>query len=223
VPDPVESPDSFPGSSRSVQPSRVSFPVLRWFALAWLAVWIPAYWRVWGWRNFLHFCDIAVILSCVGIMFGNRVLISSQALATLVAGIVWFLDAGWRVLFHHNLIGGTEYLWDASKPLWVRLLSLFHIALPILLVVLCARIGYDRRALALQSAITVGLLAISRCMSPAQNLNYAFIDPILHRTLGPAPLHLAIIFACTVMFFYLPAHIFLSWKYPGRKNINSQR
>jgi len=205
-------------SIRAAQSTRVTFPVLSWLALAWLAVWIPAYWRVWGWRNFLHFCDIAVILSCAGIILGSRLLISSQALATLVAGIVWFLDAGWRVMFHHDLIGGTEYLWDASKPLWVRLLSLFHIALPILLVVLCARMGYDRRALALQSGITAGLMAISRWIGQASNLNYTYADPILHRAVGPAPLHLAIIFAGTVLLFYLPAHLLLAWKFSGRKN-----
>jgi hypothetical protein len=192
---------------------RVNFPVLKWIALAWLAVWIPTYWCAWGWRNFFHLCDIAVILSCVGVIFGGRLLICSQALATIVTGILWGLDAGWRVLFAHNLIGGTEYLWDARVPLWVRMLSLFHIGLPILLVVLCARIGYDRRALALQSAITICVMAVSRWIGPAGNLNYAFLDPIFHRAWGPAPVHLTIIFAGTVVLFYLPAHMILFRKY----------
>ncbi len=218
--DPLASRYTIPNFSRQAKSSHVNFPVLRWFALAWLAIWIPAYWRVWGWQNFLHLCDIAVILSCAGIIFGNRLLISSQALATLVAGIVWGLDAGWRVVFHHHLIGGTEYLWDASKPLWVRLLSLFHVALPILLVALCARIGYDRRALALQSAITLGLMGISRWMGAAYNLNYTFLDPVLRRALGPAPLHFAIIFACAVLLFCLPAHVVLAWMFSGRRNSN---
>jgi hypothetical protein len=218
VTDPLASPNPAANSSSSAKLTSFTFPVLRWLALAWLAIWFPAYWHVWGWQNFLHYCDIAVILSCAGIIFGNRLLISSQALATSVAGIVWFLDAGWRVVFHHNLIGGTEYLWDATKPLWVRLLSLFHIGLPILLVVLCARIGYDRRALALQSAITLGLMAISRWIGSAKNLNYTFFDPVLHRTLGPSSVHLAIILAGTVLLFYLPAHIVLARKFSGRKN-----
>lgn len=197
----------------AAETSRVNFPVLKWIAFAWLAIWIPAYRHAWGWHNFLHLCDIAVILSCLGIISGNRLLISSQALATLVTGILWGLDAGWRVVFHHNLIGGTEYLWDATTPLWVRLLSLFHLALPILLIVLCERIGYDRRALALQSGITLCVIAISRWMGPAGNLNYAFLDPIFHRTLGPAASHVAIIFVGTIALFYLPAHALLLWKF----------
>lgn len=219
--DPLASRYTIPNFSRQAKSSHVNFPVLRWFALAWLAIWIPAYWRVWGWQNFLHLCDIAVILSCAGIIFGNRLLISSQTLATLVPCIFWSLDAAWRVVFHHNLMGGTEYLWDATKPLWVRLLSLFHIALPILLIALCARIGYDRRALAFQSAIAAGLMGISRWMGPTQNLNYTFLDPVLHRALGPAPLHLTIIFACTVLLFYLPAHMVLVWKFSGRNDSSS--
>ena len=206
-------PDSRKTRASSTEFPPANFPVLKWIALAWLAIWIPAYWRAWGWQNFLHLCDIAVILTCLGIIFGNRLLISSQVLATLITGILWGLDAGWRVIFTHNLIGGTEYLWTSSVPLWVRMLSLFHIGLPILLVVLCARIGYDRRALAFQSGITVCLLAVSRSMGSAGNLNYAFLDPVFHRALGPAPLHTAIIFAGTVLLFYLPPHVILSKKY----------
>ena len=195
--DPRKQSASSPGSSRTNASSRVNFPVLKWLALAWLAIWIPAYWRVWGWQNFLHLCDVAMILSCVGIIFGNRLLVSSQALATLLPGAMWGLDAGWRLFFHHNLIGGTEYLWDGTVPLWVRLLSLFHIVLPIVLAVLCFRIGYDRRALALQSAITFFLMVISRWM-------------------GPAALHVAIIFVGAVLLFYEPSHALLRRKLSGR-------
>jgi hypothetical protein len=41
--------------------------VLRWFGLVWMVVWLPAYFRVWGWANLLHLCDVAVILTFVGI------------------------------------------------------------------------------------------------------------------------------------------------------------
>ena len=40
---------------------------MRWVALAWLLVWGVSYARVWGWTNFLHLCDLAVILTCLGI------------------------------------------------------------------------------------------------------------------------------------------------------------
>jgi len=189
--------------------TRVQFPVLRWAAVGWLAVWIPVYWHAWGWQNFLHLCDVAVILSCAGIILGSRLLISSQALATLIPGFVWSLDAGWRIAFGHNLMGGTEYLWDASQPLWIRMLSLFHVVLPVLLVMLCIRFGYDRRALAIQSGITIALLVVSRWIGVSANLNYALLDPVFHRQLGAAPIHIGIIFVGIVAVFYLPAHVLL--------------
>jgi hypothetical protein len=223
MPDSPDASKSLFDHARTVDLARVKFPILRWVALAWLIAWIPAYWRCWGWQNFFHLCDIAVILSCLGIIFGNRLLISSQMLATVVPGVIWSLDAGWRVFFHHNLIGGTEYLWDATVPLWVRMLSLFHIGLPILLLALCARIGYDRRALAFQSLVTFVLFLISRWMGAEANLNYVFIDPIFHRALRPAPIHFAIIIAGTVILFYLPAHFCIGWRLSDRNKSNRER
>src|ERR1022692_5340502 len=51
---------------------------LRWAALAWLVIWFPAYWHTWGAANFLYLCDIAVILTCLGVWTNSALLISSQ-------------------------------------------------------------------------------------------------------------------------------------------------
>ena len=107
-----------------------TFPVLRWFSLLWMVVWFPAYFRVWGWANLLHLCDVAVILAFLGIWLANPLLLSSQAVSSLAAGLFWILDVGWRLVTGRFLIGGTDYMWDSRYPLWVRLLSTFHIGLP---------------------------------------------------------------------------------------------
>jgi hypothetical protein len=75
-------------------------------------------------------------------------------------------------------------------------------------------LGYDRRALALQSAITAVLLIFSRFLSPQLNMNYAFQDPLLHRAWGPAPVHLAVILAGCVAIFFWPMHLLLSRIFP---------
>jgi len=77
-----------------MSPGPLTFPVLRWFALVWMVVWLPAYSRVWGWANLLHLCDVAVILTFVGIWLANPLLLSSQAVGSLAAGFFWILDAG---------------------------------------------------------------------------------------------------------------------------------
>src|SRR5277367_3686679 len=100
---------------------------IKWTALAWLLVWLPVYWHVWGAKNFLQMCDIAVILTCIGLWTNGGLLISSQAVSALLVCTAWALDAGWRFFLQHHLMGGTEYLFDTREPLWVRLLSLYHL------------------------------------------------------------------------------------------------
>jgi hypothetical protein len=190
------------------------FPILRWVAVVWTLVWLPAYILVWGWSNLLHLCDIAVIFACAGLWLGNSLLLSSQAVSLLAAGVLWTADAGWRLLTGRYLVGGTEYMWDVHYLLWVRLLSLFHIGLPIVLLYALWKTGYDRRALAAQSAIAALLLAISRFWQPQLNLNYAYQDPLFHRTWGPAPLHIGLTLAVLIAVLYWPAHLLLKKCFP---------
>src|SRR5271167_966502 len=159
-----------------------TFPALRWVSLLWMAVWFPAYFHFWGWANLLHLCDVAVILSFVGIWLAHPLLLSSQAVSSLAAGIFWILDVGWRLATGRLLVGGTEYMWDTRYPLWVRLLSTFHIGLPLVLLYTLRKVGYDKRALVLQSAIAAILLIAGRFLSADTNMNYAHRDPVLQRS-----------------------------------------
>lgn len=186
------------------------FPApLRWGSVIWLAVWIPAYWRTWGAVNFLHFCDIAVLLTCAGFIFDSTLLISSQAVASLLVDAMWIADVSWKILFGRYLVGGAEYMFDSHYALWVRLLSLFHVAMPVLLLWAIWRYGYDRRGLLLQLAIAFVAFVASRFTNPLLNMNYAFTDPFFHRQWGPAPAHVLVIFAFMLFVVYLPAHFAL--------------
>lgn len=184
-------------------------PWLQWAALVWALIWFPTYWRTWGASNFLQLCDVAVILTCVGIWTNSGLLISSQAVSALLVDVGWALDAGWRLFTHHHLLGGTEYLFDASKPLWIRLLSLYHLALPVLLLWLVYRLGYDRRSWALQSAISLPVFIASRFTIPEKNMNFAFAEPFFRRQWGPGPVHVVVIWLFMVFVAYLPTHLFL--------------
>ena len=188
----------------------VAFPWMRWAAVVWLAVWIQAYWVVWGWRNFLHLSDVTVILTCVGLWRGSALLLSSQAVASIVVDLAWCLDVAWRLMFSRHLIGGTEYMWDARFPLWVRLLSVFHVFWPVLLLWALARLGYDRRGWVLQSGIAAVALVLARLLAPAQNINFAYRDPFFGRAWGPAPVHLAVILLPLIVLIYGPTHLALA-------------
>lgn len=178
----------------------------RWVALAWLLGWGTAYATRWGFANFLHLCDVAVILTCIGLWRGSPLLLSSQAISSLIVDVAWDLDLVWRALTGGHLVGGTEYMWKAEFPLWLRLLSLFHLPLPVLLVWAVRRVGYDPRAFRVQAAVAVVVLAASRLLPPEYNLNFAHADPLFHRSWGPAPLHLVVILAPLVGLLYWPMH-----------------
>jgi len=134
-------------------------------------------------------------------------------LPAVMAGVLWAADAGGRLLTGRHLFGGTEYMWDGQVPLAVRLLSLFHLVLPVVLVSALRRTGYDRRRLPLQVGLTALLLVVSRLVGEAKNLNFAFREPLLHRQWGPVPLHLLAVLA-GITLLYLPTHLVLTRRLP---------
>ena len=192
-------------------------PPLRIAALVWLLIWVPVYWRTWGASNFLQLCDIAVILTCAGLLTNSRLLLSSQAVVSPLVDLAWMVDAASQLFFRHRLTGGTDYLFASQYPLPVRLLSLFHVVLPFLLIWLLYRVGYDSRGLILQAAVTVVAFSASRFTPPAKNMNFAFSDPFFHRQWGPPPLHVAVSVLFMILVVYLPTHIFLRKFFPLRK------
>ena len=190
----------------------------------WFLIWLPAYWRTWGAANFLHLCDIAMILACVGVWSNSALLISSQAVSALLVGMVWALDAGSTFFLGRHLLGGTEYLFDTSYPLWVRLLTLFHAALPVLLLWALRQVGYDRRGWALQSAIALPVFVASRFTSPAQEHQFCVHRPVLPPGVGSsAQFTFVTSWLFMVLVVYLPTHLLLKWLFPPPQDPTLQR
>ena len=139
--------------------SRVPLP-LKVAYTAFMAVLIPVYWHYYGPTNFLYFCDVALILTLIAIWPENALLISMCAIGIVVPQALWVADfLGNAAGF--SLLGMTDYMFDASRSLFLRLLSLFHGWLPFLLIFLVWKIGYDRRAFWSWTALAWVLLLIS--------------------------------------------------------------
>ncbi|KAB2954848.1 MAG: hypothetical protein F9K18_13905 [Thermoanaerobaculia bacterium] len=195
----------------STPANRHPWPRLRWLALVWLAVYVPAYASAYGWTNFLFLCNLGVALTAAGVLAGNRLLLSSQAIAAPVIGLAWALDAGWRVASGTHLYGATAYMWDPQYPLFTRLLSLYHLAWPVLTVLAVRRLGYDRRGWGLQAAIAALALAASRAFTaPADNINFAFREPLFGVAFEPAALHLALVGSGLALVAYGATHAALT-------------
>jgi len=190
-----------------LQPRAAGYPNwMRWISLAWFAVWFPSYWRTWGAANFAHLCDVAVILTCIGMWTNSAILISSQAVGAVLVDLAWALDAAWMVFLRRPLFGGDAYLLDPHYPLWARLLTLFHLIMPGLILWGVYRMGYDRRGWALQCAIALPVFIAARFTAPAQNIDFAFTDPFIHRQWGPAPVHVFVSWLFMVVVVYWPTH-----------------
>jgi hypothetical protein len=180
---------------------------LQWLAAVALAVYVPSYAVAYGFANFLVLCNLTVLLVGVGLWTCSRLILSSQAVAILLVGGAWTVDLLSRlVVGRHLLGGGTAYMWEPQWPLFTRLLSLYHVVLPPLLVLVLRRVGYDRRGYWLQSAIAVAGVSLGRLFGPAVNLNQAYVEPVFGRTWGGPATHVAAVVAFLTLLVYPLSH-----------------
>jgi hypothetical protein len=185
-----------------------------------LAVLVPVYLISYGPTNFLWFCDAALILTVAGMWLESSLLISMCAVGILIPQCLWLADFGSHLLGIHFL-GVTSYMFDPRLPLCTRGLSLFHGWLPLLLVWLLTRLGYDKRALSAWTGVAAVLVLVCYLFAapagphPAEpnlpvNLNYIYgfndqqpqtwMNQNLYVVLWPAALWL---------FAFLPTHLAL--------------
>lgn len=194
-----------------------------WLKLAYtgfLAVMIPVYWINYGPTNFLYFCDVALLLTLVGIWKENALLVSLPAVGILLPQVLWCTD------FLVELCGGkmtgmTGYMFDENRSLFLRGLSLFHGWLPFLLFYLVSRLGYDRRAMAGWALIAAGLCLTAYFLLPPagaelanpntpRNINYVFgMDDAKPQDLLPPIAYLGTWIAAVIGIAATPTHFIL--------------
>jgi hypothetical protein len=148
-------------STPSVVPGARRIPL--WLKLAYtafMAVLVPVYLRNYGPTNFLYFCDVALIITLIGIWLESPLLVSICAIGIVASQTLWVIDF-LSNLIGHPLTGLTDYMFMADHSLLLRGLSLFHGWLPFLLVYLVWRLGYDGRALPIWTLVAWALVLIS--------------------------------------------------------------
>lgn len=148
----------------SLPPAKIPLPA-KLVGTAFLAVLVPVYLHAYGPTNFLWFCDAALLLTVAGMWMESSLLISMSAVGILIPQLLWLLDFGSQLL-GLRLLGLTAYMFDPHLPLFTRGLSLFHGWLPVLLVWLLFRVGYDRRALNYWIILAAMLMAVGYLFTP---------------------------------------------------------
>ncbi|HEX4556616.1 MAG TPA: hypothetical protein VH249_21685 [Xanthobacteraceae bacterium] len=197
-----------------------------WLKLAYtafMAVLVPVYWANYGPTNFLYFCDVALIITLVGIWIESPLLVSMCAVGILASQALWVVD------FLSNLIGVpltgmTDYMFAADHSLFLRSLSLFHGWLPFLLVYLVWRLGYDRRGLAAWTAVAWALVLVCFFFMPPPrpdpgltpvNINYVWgmSDTVAQQWMPPAVWVAGLIVLLPAL-LYVPVHFLLRRSMP---------
>ena len=97
-----------------------------------------------------------------------------------------------------------------TPSVFPRLLSLYHLALPVVLLPALRRPGYDGRGYWLQSAIAIVAVAVGRLFGPTANINYAYVEPLLKRTWGGPVTHVAVVAGFLVLLVYPLTHVLLT-------------
>ena len=114
----------------SVDTSAPRIPLwLKIIFTAFMAVMVPVYLYYYGWTNFLYFCDVAMILTLIGLWKESPLLFSMSAIGIMVPQMIWVADFV-GTIFGYPVVHMTTYMFNSSSSLLLRglsLLSLIHI------------------------------------------------------------------------------------------------
>lgn len=186
-----------------------------WLKLAYtavVAVIVPIYWLRHGPKNFLWFSDIALIALVPALWLESALVISMMAVAVLLPEAVWTASYVSGLLFRRPVTGLAGYMFDPALPRWLRGLSLFHLILPPLLVWGVWRLGYDSRALVLQTLTAWMVLPVTRLVTdPEKNVNWVFGPGARPQRRIDGRLYFALVMLFFPLCVYLPTHALLIW------------
>lgn len=184
---------------------------------------VITYWRQYGPQNFLWGCDIALFCGLLALWKEWSLPASMGILVTLIPDFIWNLDLLLR-LFGVDMLGvnATAYMFNPVTPLFVRLLSLFHLFLAPVLLWVIYRHGYDSRALLWQSVLTVIILPLSYLVSdPVRNINWVHGFGSLTLPWSTGVVHLILLMMFVTVFFYVPTHLLMKYYLGDRRTIKS--
>ena len=161
--------------------------------------------------NFLWFSDIALIATVPALWLENSLLASMMLIGVLLPELLWNAAFFVRLVTGKRLFGLTDYMFDPTKPLYLRAISLFHVFLPLLLLWMVAQRGYDPDALIGQTLLACVVLPLSyRLGDPkVENLNWVFGWTAQPQTRIPPLAYLGLVMIGFPFLIYLPTHLLL--------------
>ena len=178
---------------------------------AWLLVWAPLYWRQYGPANFLFFCDLGNVLIGAALWLESSLIFSWAACGLLLFQTIYCIDLVGALLRGGHFAGATDYMFDPHLALAIRLLSLFHVVTPPLLLWAIWKLGYDRRGWKFQTVMTWIVVPINYVWRPELDVNWAHGLFFHEQHVMPGPIYLLGYLLVVPLCVYLPTHLFLAW------------
>jgi hypothetical protein len=165
------------------------------------------YWPRYGPSNFLWLSDIALFFTAAAVIFEIPLLAAMPAVGVLPLEIFWTIDF---ILL--GRFGLTSYMFDKQYPLWLRAISLFHLALPPTLIWILWNAGYDPLAYPLQLALTVAVLTFCFLFTdPEKNINWAFGPGEKPQKKLAPPTYFLLLLIVIPVGVITPTHFVLNW------------
>jgi hypothetical protein len=193
-----------------------------WLKILWtvfVIVWAPVYRHQYGAQNFLYFCDLGNFFIAAALWLESPLLFSWQASGLLVFQTLYSVDLIGAALLHRHLIGGTEYIFDPRVPLFVRVLGLYHIVTPLILLWGIYRLGYDGRGWKYQTLVTCIVIPINYFWRPQYDVNWARGLFSHEQHFAPGVVYLAAYLILVPLVVYWPTNLILQWWSHRRRSI----
>jgi len=177
------------------------------FAVVTVAIYAVKY-PLW---NFLWFSDIALIATVPALWLESSLLASMMLVGVLLPELFWNAIFFWRLLTGQRLAGLADYMFDPAKPLYLRAISLFHVFLPLLLLWMVVRLGYDPAALIWQTALAWIVLPLTYLLADpkVENVNWVFGWTAQPQKSMPPLAYLGVVMVSFPAVIYFPTHLVL--------------
>lgn len=180
------------------------------FFTIFLIILIPVYWSNYGIENFLWISDIALFLTYAALMFENRLLISIPTLGVLPVESFWIFEFLMQLITGRNFTNLAGYMFEDKYSLTLKLLSLFHIIMPIIWIKYLVKWGYDKRAIIYMTLITWSLAIFTYVFTdPKLNINWVFSPKIHNWQFISTQMWLVLLMLGIPLLIFIPLHFFL--------------
>ena len=133
-----------------------------------------------------------------------------SARAVLLPELLWNVTLFTRLVTGIRVSGLADYMFDTRIPKWISALSLFHVVLPVLMLWMLHRLGYDPRALPAQTALAWVILPLTYAVTkPEDNINWVYGPGARPQRQISPPLYLAFVLIFFPLIVYVPTHLLL--------------